>query len=85
MQARGTDADSHSVHLKAFVVQLFQHSFKFKVTILMVKRVEVPLKSLFRSLREVAEITIFTGYFHFSIMARIRKLSKFYCFSGHFF
>ena len=34
-------ADSHSVHLKAFVVQLFQDYFSFKVTILMVKRVEV--------------------------------------------
>ena len=34
-------ADSHSVHLKAFAVQLFQHNFSFKVTILMVKRVEV--------------------------------------------
>ena len=53
------DADSHSVHLEAFVVQLFQHSFSFKVTILMVKRVEV--QSLFRSLSEVAETTILQG------------------------
>ena len=41
MRAQRTDADSHSADLKAFVVQLFQHSFSFKVTILMVKRVEV--------------------------------------------
>ena len=39
-RALGTDVDSYSVHLKASVVQLFQHSFGFKVTILMVKRVE---------------------------------------------
>ena len=36
-----TDADSYSAHLKASVVQLFQHCFGVKVTILMVKRVEV--------------------------------------------
>ena len=41
MRARGTGADNYSVHLKASVVQLFQHSLGFEVTILMVKRVEV--------------------------------------------
>ena len=41
MRARGTDADNYSVHLKALVVQLFEHSLGFKVTILMVKRAEV--------------------------------------------
>ena len=40
-RAWGTDADSYPVHLKTSVVQLFQHSFGFEVTILMVKRVEV--------------------------------------------
>ena len=41
MRALRTDADGHSADLKAFVVQLFQHSFSFKVIILMVKRVEL--------------------------------------------
>ena len=31
MRAGGTDADSYSVHLNASFVQLFQHSFGFKV------------------------------------------------------
>ena len=39
-RALGTDADSYSIHLKASVVQLFEHSFGFKVTILIVKRVK---------------------------------------------
>ena len=41
MRARGTGADNYSVHLKASVVHLFPHSFGFKDTILMVKRVKV--------------------------------------------
>ena len=65
MRARITYADSQSVHLKASVVHLFQHGFSFEVTILIVKRVGVD-----RSLREVAETTIFTGYFHFGILSR---------------
>ena len=40
LRARGTEAASYSLHLKASVVQLFQHSFGFKVTISMVKKVE---------------------------------------------
>ena len=36
IRARETDADSYSVHVKASVVQLFQHNVGFKVTILMV-------------------------------------------------
>ena len=41
MRAQRADADSYLVHLKAFVVQLFQHNFSSRVTILMLKRVEV--------------------------------------------
>ena len=43
MRARGTGADNYFVHLKASVVQIFQHSLDFKVTILIVKRVEVQI------------------------------------------
>ena len=57
---RGTDADSYSVHLKASVVQLFQHSFGFKVTILMVKRVEGQ-RVYFAPLERIIETIIFTG------------------------
>ena len=58
MGARRTGVDNYSVHL-----QLFQHSLSFKVTILMVKRVEVQslVNNLFRSLGEVIETIIFTG------------------------
>ena len=57
--ARETDAYIYSVHLRTSVVQLFHHSFGFKVTILMVKSVKT--KSLFLSLGEVIETIIFTG------------------------
>ena len=40
VRARGRDADRYSVHLKDLVFQPFQHSFGFKGTVLMVKRVE---------------------------------------------
>ena len=46
---------------KTFVVQLFQHSFGSKVTILMAGEEGSSTKGLFRSLKEVAETTIFTG------------------------
>ena len=79
MRARRTDADGHSVHLKAFVVQLFQHNFSCKVTILRVKRIEVQ-KVYFAPSKRQLKRQFLTGYFHFGILSRIGNRFKFNCF-----
>ena len=60
MRAGESDADSYTVHLKASVIQLFQHNFGFQVTILMMKMVEVQ-KVYFAPPKETEHIYVKIG------------------------
>ena len=67
------------MHLKVSIVQLFQHSLDFQVTILVVKRVEVQGVYFAPSYR-VIKMIFFTRQFHFVILSRIQKFFKFIAF-----